>query len=224
MAGLGDIMGSFTSGFDKVGGVLMYALYGLLFGAILYVGYLFLQYNVKVEIKAKNGEKGFVSTWHKGRFKRDKKNGLLMFTVRGDKRWNQPIDRKYVEVERKAGGRMGYLVRFAEDEEGRLQPIRPMMASDLFSWSGWDNDDIEFAASHARQIIELVKKEDFWSKYGVLIQMGFMALMVVMLIVLFKQLSGVADALGGVATALQNTATYVKTGAEVAGSQVITNG
>jgi len=202
-----DISGYVTNSFDwfspsgAIGTVAVYIFWGLLLGGGLYLVWNILSYNVDVRAFRK-GRYGFYQQSLKGKFYKNKENGQEYFKLNSkNTQWNQPLPRDYMIIALR-GKRLKQTIYFAEDEEGRWQPMKPVMNDDVAKWAGWKNSDMEFAIGHARRMIQLVKKGDFWSKYGTLMQLGFMALMVVMLIVLFKQLDGVVTGLNNVASTL----------------------
>lgn len=223
MAGLEGIFGGVNWGgmMSTTGSVAKFILVGVILGLIGWMLWYYLSFNIKVGINEKNGNEGYITKWDKGRFKKNKKTGLLDFQILKDKRWKQPLDRKYLAVEKKMFGRISKLVMFAEDEESRLQPIRPVTVKDISEWTGWDNDDVEFSASNARAVIEMAKKPDFMSKYGALLQIAAMALIFVMAIILFRQINGVSESLALVAGSFERAANSFATVMITNGTQVI---
>ena len=210
MAGIdsiGDIGAKASAGFSQAGGVALYIIYGLVLGGIIFAAWYFMSFNVKVEIHERNTSSQYIVTWRKGKFKKDKNNpGVFNFIMMGDKRWTQPLDKNYVQFEKRGRNRMGMLVRFAEDSEGRLQPIRPVYNNVAVPWHGWNNNALEFTTRNVMQAIDVFKKGDFMSKYGALIQIGAFILMFVLILVLFKKLEGVVEGLNAVAGALKEAA------------------
>lgn len=220
MAGLGDIAGKFTAGLGTAQTIAVYLLYGLILGLIIWGAWYILSFNVKVEIHERNTSSQYIVKWVRGKFKKDKNNpGVFNFVMMKESRWNQPLDKNYVQFERRGRGKLGMLVRFVEDSEGRLQPIRPVYNNVAVPWHGWNNNALEFTTRNVMQAIDVFKKGDFWSKYGGLIQMGGFILMFVLLLVLFKQMDGVVEGLNGVANALSESAKNYN--ALVSGGQVI---
>lgn len=202
-----DISGyvtSFTGNLSPTGAlgqVAVFIFFGLIIGVIGYLVWNIMSYNVRVTVFCKTGTTSFERNL-KGKFYKNKDNGQTYFKTQGrNPAWNQPLDLDYLTINLR-GKRVVRHVYFAEDKQGNLQPMKPVTEGDLAIWAGWKNSDQEFAIGHARRMISLIKKGDFWSKYGTLIQMGFMALLVVMLIVLFRQLDGVVTGLESVASTL----------------------
>jgi hypothetical protein len=160
-----------------------------------------MSYNVKVTVFHKTQNTSYEKQL-KGKFYVNKTSGQTYFKTSGaNPLWNQPLPLDYLMIA-VVGKRLVKKVYFAENDQGKFQPMKPVDNGDLVVWNGWGNSDEEFAIGHARRMIEQAKKGDFWSKYGVMVQMGFMALMVVMLIVLFRQLDGVVGGLNSVASTL----------------------
>lgn len=202
---IGGFASNITSGLSPsgpLGQIFTFVLIGVAIGAVGYAVFVMMSYNVKVTIFRKTRFGTYAQTT-KGKFYKNKDNGQEWFKLRGKtySTFNQPLDKNYL-VMSVAGKTVSKQVFLAEDKEGRLQPMKPVEESDLATWVGWRNSDMEFAVGHARRMVALVKTGDFWSKYGGLMQMGFMALMVVMLIVLFRQLDGVVGGLQSVASTL----------------------
>lgn len=204
MVDVSGYVSGFTSGFSPsgpLGQVAVMLLVGLALGALIYMVWVITSYNVRVTVFCKTQSTSYEKHL-KGKFYRHKESGQTYFKTSGKNPvWNQPLHLDYLMIAVR-GRKLGKHVYFAENEQGNVQPMKPVTNSDLAVWTGWKNSDQEFAIGHARRMIEQVKKGDFWSKYGVLLQMGFMALMVVMLIVLFRQLDGVVTGLQGVANTL----------------------
>jgi len=181
-----------------VGTAAIYGLGGLAIGLVGYMIWVIMSYNVKVVVFCKTQTTSYEKTL-KGKFYLNKENGQTYFKTSGKNPvWNQPLPLEYLMIAVN-GKRLVKKVYFAENEQGKWQPMKPVTQGELEVWTGWKNSDQEFAIGHARRMIEFAKKGDFWSKYGTLIQFGFMALMVVMLIVLFRQLDGVVGGLEAVA-------------------------
>jgi hypothetical protein len=226
MAGLGDIFGGMNLGgaMSTTGLVFQWILIGLCIGGAGWLMWYYLSFNIKVGINERNGSEGYITKWDKGKFKKNKKNGMLYFVLLRDKRWNQPLDRKYLSMERKSFGRVGKVVMFAEDDESRFQPIMPVVKDNIHLWAGWDNDDMEFVSSQARAVIEMAKKEDFMSKYGALVQIAAFALLVILMIVFLRQMSGVSEGLAGVASAFEKASQQFAGVMMTNGTQVITSG
>jgi len=226
MAGLESITSgiNLSGAMSTTGTIMQFLLIGLVLGSIIFGVWYLLSFNIKVGINERNGNEGYITKWDKGKFVKDKKKGILIFSLMKDKRWNQPLDRKYLSVEKKAFGRISKIVMFAEDTEGRFQPIRPVEKDNLYNWTGWDNDDMEFASSNARAVIDMVKKPDFWSKYGMLVQLGAIAIIFVMAIVLFRQITQISESLNNVAGAFVSAAQALSGAVITNGTQVITSG
>lgn len=201
IAGYVGNIGAGLSPSGPLGSIAMFILGGIAIGIVGYAGFVVLSYNVRVTIFKKTGTHSY-ETFAKGKFYLNKENGQTYFKLSGrNPKWNQPLDLDYLVVAVR-GNRVGKHVYFAEDHNGNLQPIKPVTVENVERWTGWKNSDQEFAIGAARKIIAIAKRGDFWSKYGALIQMGFLALMVVMLIVLFRQLDGVVSGLQSVASTL----------------------
>lgn len=223
MAGLGDIFGgvNMSGAVSTTGTVVQWILIGLVIAGIGWMMWYYLSFNIKVGINERNGSEGYITKWDKGKFKKNKRTGLLDFVLLKDKRWKQPLDRKYLSMEKKSFGRVSKVVMFAEDDESRFQPIKPLHKENLVEWTGWDNDDIEFSASNARAVIDMAKKQDFMSKYGALIQIAAFALLVILMIVFLRQMSGVSESLAGVASSFQDAANKFAGVMMTNGTQVI---
>lgn len=204
--GLENITASFSGSSGTMWLIAKMLFYGVIVGVGGYLAWYFLSFNIKVRIHQR-GNEGFVTTWKKGKFIKDKQNpGVFLFKIMSDDRWAAPLDRNYVQVEKKSMGRMARMVEFAEDEQGRLQPVRPLLKSDLVAWSGWGNNAMEFTTRTAKEAIEKFKKGDFWSKYGNLVYMGLFLLVFIMALVLFRQMSEISDALGATAGTFKEAA------------------
>jgi len=201
-------IGSYTEGITAglspsgpLGTVAIMVIVGLAVGVVGYMIWVLMSYNVKVTVFCKTQTTSYEKHL-KGKFYVNKENGQTYFKTTGKvPAWNQPLPLDYLIIS-VVGKRLVKKVYFAENDQGKFQPMKPITNDDLMVWTGWKNSDQEFAIGHARRMIEFAKKGDFWAKYGTLIQMGFMALMVVMLIVLFRQLDGVVGGLESVANTL----------------------
>lgn len=195
-----------ASGFGKIGGVMKYVLWGLVLGGVLYAAWVYTSYNVRVGIYEKSGSSGYITKWDKGKFYRSKKEdgGIIeRFKMMKDKRWNQPMDKAYTGAFRKSMGRIGKVVYFAEDSEGRLQPVKPQF--NLMNWKGLSNNAMQFAVTEGKKNIERFKKKNWLDDYQGIIQLGALALIFVMAIVLFRQISSASDAFGSAAASLSET-------------------
>ena len=223
MAGIPGLE-NFTSGMDfgAAWTITKFVFWGAIVGVIGFMLWYFLSFNVRVEVFRRTNE-GFIAEKDKARFKNDKNNpGVQRFQLlRNKKRWDQPLDRKYLTGERRAFGRYGLVARFVEDAEGRLQPIRPVQEKDVVAWKGWDNNAMEFTTSNIKEVIERYKKGDWLTKYGPLIQLAFFAFLLIAMIVLFRELKTVSESLSSVAGALQNIANQMQPLATNSTSQVI---
>jgi hypothetical protein len=212
MAGIPGLE-SFSFNMDSLGSVMtvvMYIFYGLILGLGIYLLIRLMKYNVIVEIMERTGDNQFVSKMDKGAFVKDKDNPMVeVFSMLREKRWKEPLDKSYLTLVKKGFGFKKKVV-FAEDSEGRLQPVKPISDRDVVKFRGWDNNSSEFVVRESMKLIERLKKPDFMSKYGSLIQLGALALIFVMAIVLFRQIGqaneGFAAASAAFNTAAQNLA------------------
>lgn len=226
MAEISEILGGFTGGFSNLGVVFQYVLYGILFGLIVWAAWYLTSFNVKVYIRQRAGA-SYITVKDAGRFVKDKNNpGVEFFQLmRNKKRWNFPLDRNYVELERKILGRIGRCVFFAEDANGRLQPVRPIDDGGLMRWKGWTLDGMEYVTRGVKEQIERFKKGDWFAKYGGVIQVGAYLVIMMILLVLFRQLEGVVEGLQSVAGSLDAAAQGFQNAQLVSslnGTQVIT--
>lgn len=202
MAGIPGIE-NLGAGLAGMGDLLKYVLYGLVLGGMIYAAWIYLSYNVRVGILERSG-KTHILRWKKGKFYRNKKedgNLIERFKIMGDKRWNQPLQKNYLLQQKKSMGRTSTLAIFAEDKEGRLQPVRPEL--ELQKWKGLSNNAMQFIITDARKHIERFKTQNWMDKYGALIQIGGMALIFIMALVLFREISSASGAFSNAATALQ---------------------
>lgn len=223
MADFSGIFGSFSSGLGKLGIIAQYVFYGLLIGAILYALWIYLSYNIRVGIRVRSGEGGYITTWKKGKFQKDKTNPSTQnFLIMGDKRWNFPLDRSYVEVIRKAFGRIGYQVYFIEDEKGRIQPIKTVSKDNVETWKGWSPESSEFYLRNMKEIIDRFKKGDWFTKYAPFIYIAAFAMIFILGIVLFRQMADISKQLGAIAEVLRQAAIGFGTAVATNGTQVIT--
>lgn len=204
MVGLENVAGTFTKGFSQASSVAVYIFYGVVFGLVIWGVMYLLSFNVKVGIwQRSQGETLFVK-WTKGRFKKDKQNPqTYLFYIMKDDRWDQPFPKNYVIRESRGFGRLGLMVNFIEDSNGKLQPMNPPTAGVAMPWSGWSGNAMEFTTRKVREYAERFRKGDFMTKYGALIQIGAFIIMFVLILVLFRKLEGVVEGLNAVAAALQ---------------------
>lgn len=220
MAGLDGVFGDLSGGFSQVAGLATYIFYGVLIGVIVWLAWYILSFNVKVEIhKRTQGTSTLIYT-EKGKFKKDKYNpGVFILTMMRDKRWEMPFPKDYIQLEKKAFGKIGQRIMFIEDKDGRIQPLKPVSTEATVNWVGWGNNAMEFTTRKIREYAERFRKGDFWEKYGNLIQIGGIIIMFVLLLVLFRKLEEVVDGLNAVAGALTEAAKNYNV--QVAGGQVI---
>ena len=219
---INSVMGNVSGGLTTGTTIIVYLFYGVLFGAIIYAGWQLTSYNVKVGIKERRGNGGTITVWKKGKFVKDKINPTTRnFVIMGEKRWNFPLDMSYVELQKKGFGRVGSLVYFAEDEKGRLQPVKSFESNDIHKWTGWTPESMEFFLRNMKEVIERFKKGDFWTKYGGMVQIGAFALIFIMGIVMFRQMQTVADSLGAVAANFKEAAQAFNQQVAANGTQII---
>lgn len=222
MAGLGDIAGNLTSGFSSATMIGQYIFYGLILGLVIWFAIYITSFNVEVRIMERNRGSTPIERKEAGRFKKDKNNpGVMLFTMMRDKRWEMPFPTDYIQLKRGGFGKIKKVVYFIEDEEGRLQPVKPPMMSATEKWVGWKPNAMEFVTRKVKEYIDRFKKGDFMSKYGALVQIGAFLIMFVMILVLFRKLEGVVEGLNNVAGALQAAASNYNAAAGVPPSQVI---
>lgn len=223
MAGLGDIAGTFTSGFSQVTSVAQYILYGLILGLVIWFAWWITSFNVEVRILERHRGTTPIERMEKGRFKKDKNNpSTLILSLMRDKRWEMPVPTDFIQLKRASFGKIKKVVTFLEDEQARLQPIKPPTVDVAEKWKGWTPNSMEFVTRKAKEYIERFRKGDFWEKYGNMIQLGGILVMFVLILVLFRQLEKVNDGLSSVASAFSEAAKTMA--AANAGGQVVPSG
>ena len=202
--GLSNIFSGTGAGLTTTFTVLKFIVYGVVVGLGGYLAWYILSFNVRIVVFERTSS-GYTQSKDSGRFKADKNNpGVQNFQfLKRKKQWDQPLERSYLMTEKKAFGRIGMIVYFAEDSDGRLQPVKPIEVKNLKEWTGWNNNAMEFTTRKAKEYIDRFKKGDFWAKYGGLIQMAFLGFLLVILLVLFRQQKEVAGQLGNVAESLK---------------------
>lgn len=207
MAGLGDIVGNFSGGFSQMGIVVQYIFYGLLLGGLVWIAWYITSFNVEIRIQERNKGTTPIEKTERGRFKKDKNNpGVMILSLMRDKRWEMPFPNDFIQLKKGSFGKIKKVIYLLEDEDGRLQPLRPPHNNAAEKWVGWKPNAMEFVTRKVKESAERWRKGDFWAKYGNMIQLGGILIMFILILVLFRQLEKVNTGLASVASAFQQAA------------------
>lgn len=201
-----------SAGLATTQSILIIVFYIAAFLTLCYFMWKVFSHNIQVKIRKRTGENGFIVEKERGKFVAEKhKPGVRNFVMLRDKRWKKPLDRTYLEMEKAAFGRIKYVVNFCEDEQGNLQPIKPVQKGDLYRWDGWRPVDMEFTVTAAKEAINLFTEKNWWEKYQMLVILGGFLIIAVVFMIMFDKLGSLTSALagfnnniGGFTAALQN--------------------
>lgn len=174
---------------------------------IIYAAYKILRFNITVHIhnphtRLKDTDRGVIE--------RDRKvqNKRKFILNRFNKDWHgDMIDESFFVPVKRPFGRIGIEVHMLRGLDGRLQPILPPTKSIEQTWSGMDPQDMVWGINEFRSGLDAVKNESQWDKLlPVVVPIIGFVIIAVIILVLFKEMTSIADALNNVAARLGDVA------------------
>lgn len=209
---IGDIIGAGFQGSSgsAIGSTITVFLGWFLVPLVLFAGmyalWYYMSFNVRVMIYNPTNKQNSLGERDKGKVVRDRDNkrvkGFRLLKNKNDYS-GAPIPLRY-HIPVKAGfGRVVKEIHFLRDEHGDLQPYLPPNKQHLSERSGMESIDIAWASQEAKATIRaLATKKGAWEVLERFAPFIFMAIIVVLLLVLFREMEGVVSGLRAVANQL----------------------
>lgn len=210
MVEIGDLIGSGFGGSGtgaQIAGILPYILGGAIIAGAFWFIIKYLRYNIKVNIYNPYGSgKSSLKETDKALILRDRKMpGVRKFKLLKYKDdWlGGMIDTGYLIPVKKLFNMMGYEVNMVRDGEGRLQPIRPVGRADVVDWQTLSSADIAWAMNEIEQAVKTYQNMSAWERLApVVVPIVGFAIVGVLGLVMFKEMSAVAEAFKSAASTL----------------------
>lgn len=182
----------------------------LLIAGMMWGVWWLISYNVRVIVHKPGG----IGDKDKGKRTRDKATrqikGFAMLKYKKDYS-GAPIDEHLFIPVKKMFGRIGYELHMIIDEKGNLYPLLPPQAHDIPKWKGISGADISWHLSEIQRAEDrYLKKSNFLSFLAQAAPYIGLAIVVILMIVFFKQMEGITAGLQSIATQLQSTNTAVQ--------------
>ena len=178
---LGTVLNTYSVSAQNIN-IIIWALVLFLFVLFSVIGAAyFLMFNVKVVVYEKVGLKGQRSRVYSAR--KIHKDNVAQLKIFGSKETLKWPNSKYVTNNR--GIRFKTLLTFFNigASVNDWKPIEPELKGELGSLKVSDSEVTLWAAVKSREKIEKYKEQGFWSKYGAIIGIGLVAMLLVLTII-----------------------------------------